>query len=38
MLMKLAAPLELGATVSIELTMKSGATLTVDAEVREEAP
>lgn len=38
MLMKLAAPLELGSTVSIELTMSSGATLTVDAEVREEAP
>jgi copper(I)-binding protein len=38
MLMKLAAPLEIGSTVSIELTMKSGATLTVDAEVREEAP
>ena len=38
MLMKLAAPLELGSTISIELTMSSGATLTVDAEVREEAP
>lgn len=38
MMMNLAAPLELGSTVSIELTMSSGATLTVDAEVREEAP
>lgn len=38
MMMKLAAPLELGSTISIELTMKSGATVTVDAEVREEAP
>ena len=38
MMMKLAAPLELGSTISIELTMASGATVTVDAEVREEAP
>ena len=35
MLMNLKAPLETGSTVTLTLTLKSGATLTVDAEVRE---
>lgn len=38
MLMGLAAPLEVGTTIDITLTMKSGATATVTAEVSEDAP
>lgn len=38
MLMGLAAPLEIGSTVSITLSLESGDSIVVDAEVREEAP
>lgn len=38
MLMELATPLEVGTTIDVTLTMKSGATVTVTAEVREDAP
>ena len=38
MLMGLSAPLEVGSTLDIALTMKSGATVTVTAEVSEDAP
>lgn len=35
MLMNLKAPLETGSTVTLTLTLKSGAAVTVDAEIRE---
>ena len=38
MLMGLSAPLEVGTSIDITLTMKSGATATVTAEVSEDAP
>ena len=38
MLMGLAAPLEVGTTIDVTLTMASGATVTVSAEVSEDAP
>lgn len=38
MLMGLAAPLEVGTTIDVTLTMASGATITVGAEVSEDAP
>lgn len=38
MLMGLAAPLEVGSTIDVTLTMKSGATVTVTAEVSNDAP
>ena len=38
MLMGLAAPLEVGTTIDVTLTMKSGATVTVSADVSEDAP
>lgn len=38
MLIDLAGPLTTGNTISVTLTMKSGSTTTVEAEVREDAP
>lgn len=38
MLIDLAASLTTGSTISVTLTMKSGVTTTVEAEVREDAP
>lgn len=38
MLIDLAAPLTTGSVITVTLTMKSGATTTVEAEVREDAP
>ena len=38
MLMGLAAPLEVGTMIDVTLTMASGATVTVSAEVSEDAP
>lgn len=38
MLMGLKAPLEVGSKLAVTLTMKSGATVTVDADVLEDAP
>lgn len=38
MLMDLAVPLTTGSMIAVTLTLKSGATITVEAEVREDAP
>jgi len=38
MLVDLAAPLSTGGMIAVTLTLKSGATTTVEAEVREDAP
>lgn len=38
MMMGLAAPLEVGTTIDVTLTMKSGATVVVTAEVSDDAP
>jgi len=38
MLMSLKSPLETGSSIEITLTLKSGATIKVQAEVRESAP